>query len=137
MISVGVRPIREPIWKPLLRIERWLREAAFGAEVVPEVNCMFIMSFGDNGESGITTWLAVLGSKSDMNGVVAFRFEVSNFPFELSTKMRFLKDGTVGDCSIPFLERSGIISFRSVIFSLGGLKARFVSFPMIRWAASR
>lgn len=103
-----------------------------GDDVVPDVNWMFIMSSGESGESGITTLRAVLDSKSDINGVVAFKAEVSIRPFELFTRMRFLKDGTVGDCNVPLLVRSGIISFRSVIFSLGALKAKFVSVPIIK-----
>lgn len=36
--SVGVRPIRVAMKKPLLRIPVWVRQAAFGVEVVPDVN---------------------------------------------------------------------------------------------------
>lgn len=43
-MSDGVRSIRAPIEKPLFRMERWVREAALGREVVPEVNCMFMIS---------------------------------------------------------------------------------------------
>lgn len=45
-MSLGVRSMRFPMLKPLLRIERWVREAALGVEVVPEVNWMLMVSFG-------------------------------------------------------------------------------------------
>lgn len=93
---------------------------------------MFIMSCGESGDSGITVWLAVLDSKSDMNGVVACRVEVSVFPNELSTRTRFRKEETVGDFSVSLEVRSGIISFKSGMLSLGGLNASFVSVPMIK-----
>lgn len=31
---------------PLFNIERWLRQAALGREVVPDVNCMLTISSG-------------------------------------------------------------------------------------------
>ena len=37
-MSVGVRAIREPMKKPLLRMELCVRQAALGALVVPDVN---------------------------------------------------------------------------------------------------
>ena len=42
--SNGVRSMRAPIKKPLFRMERCVREAALGREVVPEVNWIFMMS---------------------------------------------------------------------------------------------
>lgn len=44
IMSDGVRSIRAPIENPLFRMERCVREAALGSEVVPEVNCIFMMS---------------------------------------------------------------------------------------------
>lgn len=43
-MSRSVNRIRSPIWAPLLRIERCVRHAALGREVVPEVNWMLTMS---------------------------------------------------------------------------------------------
>ena len=57
IISEGVRSMRSPILLPLLRIERWVRQAAFGTEVVPDVNWMLMMSLGDR--DGF--WLELLG----------------------------------------------------------------------------
>ncbi len=45
-MSLGERSIRAPIEWPLLRMERWVRAAALGAEVVPEVNWMLMVSLG-------------------------------------------------------------------------------------------
>lgn len=47
IMSAGERSMRSPMEKPLLRMERWVRQAAFGAEVVPEVNWMLIVSVGE------------------------------------------------------------------------------------------
>ena len=52
-MSAGVRSMREPIWWPLLRIERWARQAALGIEVVPEVNWMLTMSEFERGAEGV------------------------------------------------------------------------------------
>lgn len=53
-ISVGVRPMRSPIELPLFRIALWLKHAAFGMAVVPEVNWIFIVSCTSSGEDGVT-----------------------------------------------------------------------------------
>lgn len=45
-MSRGVRSMRVPMEWPLLRMERWVRAAALGAEVVPEVNWMLMVSLG-------------------------------------------------------------------------------------------
>lgn len=37
-MSDGVRPMRDPIEKPLLRIEVCVKQAALGVDVVPDVN---------------------------------------------------------------------------------------------------
>jgi len=34
-------------------MERWVRQAAFGVEVVPEVNCMLMMSVLERGDEGV------------------------------------------------------------------------------------
>jgi hypothetical protein len=46
--SSGVNNIRSPILLPLFKMLRWLKQAALGMLVVPEVNWMLIMSFGSN-----------------------------------------------------------------------------------------
>lgn len=61
MMSMGVRSILSPMLLPLLRIERWVRQAALGREVVPEVNWMLTMSSGDRDGSAFE----VLGSPSE------------------------------------------------------------------------
>ena len=45
--------MRSPMLLPLLRIERWVRQAAFGREVVPEVNWMLMMSSEERDRSGL------------------------------------------------------------------------------------
>lgn len=51
-MSCGVRSMREPICSPLFRIERWERQAALGAEVVPDVNWILTMSWLERVEDG-------------------------------------------------------------------------------------
>ena len=46
MISFSVRSIRSPIDLPLFKMDRWVRQAALGIDVVPEVNCILTTSFG-------------------------------------------------------------------------------------------
>jgi hypothetical protein len=136
--SVGVRPIRRPMKYPLLSIEWCVKQAAFGREVVPDVNWMLIMSSWWRGESGmipLPVWELDSESK-DVKGVVAERGEVSIREDELSTRKMFRSEGTASDSTF-FPPRSGIICFKRDTFSLGGLYGRFVSVPMIKCAASR
>lgn len=58
IMSEGVRPIREPMKYPLLRIEWWVRQAAFGVDVVPDVNWMLIISSLCRGSSGMIVFSA-------------------------------------------------------------------------------
>ena len=46
MISRSVMTMRSPMDLPLLRMERCVKQAALGAEVVPEVNWMLAISLG-------------------------------------------------------------------------------------------
>lgn len=46
-MSFAVNRIRSPIWEPLFKIEWWLRHAALGMAVVPDVNWMFTTSLGE------------------------------------------------------------------------------------------
>ncbi len=45
-MSFSVSSMRSPMLLPLFNIERWLRQAALGREVVPDVNCMLTISSG-------------------------------------------------------------------------------------------
>lgn len=45
--------MRSPMEEPLFRMERCVRQAAFGAEVVPEVNWMLTVSVGERCWGGI------------------------------------------------------------------------------------
>ena len=123
--------MRLPIWWPLLRMLWWVREAALGREVVPDVNWMLTISSLERGVSGMTCLIDDCEHIRSWNGVVAVKEDVSILPAELSTRMMFLSDGTDVDLSSD-AERLGTIASRSVTFSLGGLKARFVSAPMTR-----
>ena len=51
-MSAGVRRILSPIWEPLFKIERWLKHAALGIAVVPDVNWMLTMSAGERLRGG-------------------------------------------------------------------------------------
>lgn len=97
-MSVGVRSILSPMLLPLLRIELWVRQAALGREVVPEVNWMLMISSGDKDRSV----LEVLPSACERTSLKlsrAFKFEVSIRPPEFSTRMTCFRDGTDSDCS--------------------------------------
>ena len=118
-MSDGVRPMREPMKYPLLRMEWWVRQAALGRDVVPDVNWMLTISSLSKALSGFTA-LVSFEEKSSKKGVVAEKDEVSIREEELSTRIIFRSEGIDADSSF-FAERSGAICFRSVIFSLGGL----------------
>jgi hypothetical protein len=137
-MSFGVSHILSPMKKPLLRIERWVRQAALGREVVPDVNWMLIVSWISKGSSGITSLLLELVKlpSGSMKGVVALREEVSIRSWELSTRIMFLSEGADADSNFD-ADKSGAICFNSVMFSRGGLYERFVSVPIIRCAAER
>lgn len=133
-MSLGVRSMREPIWYPLLRMERWVRQAAFWVEVVPEVNWMLMMSvleryWGGRGVEG--SWL-----RRSRKGVVDLKGAESMRPEELSTRIKCLRVGTVGESRLEPV-RSGISCWNSGIFERGGLNGRLVSVLMIKCEASR
>lgn len=62
--------------------------------------------------------------------------EVSDRPAELSTMMRFTRDGTVSDSSFE-LWRLAINSLNNGRFDRGAFRGRLVSVDMMRWAAVR
>lgn len=113
----------------------WLRQAAFGRAVVPDVNWMLIMSSRWRGESGVTAWL-VCEYRRSLKGVVDLKSETSRRPAELSTRMTLCRDGTDADSIDPEV-RSGEICLSSDMFSRGGLKGRLVSVPIMRCVAER
>jgi hypothetical protein len=124
-MSAGSSPILEPMKKPLLRMEWWVRHAAFGSEVVPEVNWIFmIFSFCE------------VEYRRDSNGVVAEKDETSIRESELLTRNILRKEGMLADSTCA-VSNSGTICLRRVTFSLGFLNGKFVSVPIIKWAASR
>lgn len=65
-MSSGVRRILSPIWEPLLRIDRWIRHAALGIAVVPDVNWMLTMSVGDKLRGGRALLSDVASEVSDL-----------------------------------------------------------------------
>lgn len=106
--------------KPLLRIEWWVRQAAFGDDVVPDVNCMLTISSGCSGAEGLILSLLEVEWNREENGVVAVKNEVSIRPDELSTIKIFRNEGTDSDCRVEDV-RSLARAFNSVTFSRGGL----------------
>ena len=64
-MSFGVRTMRSPIWEPLLRMDRWLRQAALGIAVVPDVNWMFTMSLGERFWGFSAAWSAATSEASE------------------------------------------------------------------------
>lgn len=120
-----------------MRIEWWVKQAAFGKEVVPDVNWMLIISSGSRGESGTIAFpVSEEECRRDSNGVIAEKDETSIRDSELSTRKIFRSEVTLAD-SIFSASKSGTICFKRVTFSLGFLNGKFVSVPMIKCAASR
>jgi hypothetical protein len=136
--SSAVSRIRSPMKYPLFKIDSCVRHAAFGRPVVPDVNWMLIVSCLSRGSSGTRVLPFSLTDPftRSVNGVVAFKRDGSILPSELSTTMTLRSEGTDSDRNLDD-DRSPAISFRSVIFSRGGLYGRFVSVPIMRWAAER
>lgn len=97
-MSVGLRSILSPMLLPLLRMERWVRQAALGREVVPEVNWMLMMSSGDKDGSALEV-LELVCERTSLKLSRGFRFEASIRPSEFSTRMICCRDGTDSDCS--------------------------------------
>lgn len=60
-MSFGVRRMRSPICEPLFRMLRWLRQAALGMDVVPDVNWMLTMSCGERSRCG-SAWASACSS---------------------------------------------------------------------------
>lgn len=100
-MSSGVRCMRSPIWAPLLRMERWLRQAAFGMAVVPDVNWMFTISSGERflGGSGRVSSEWSCSDMMDEYGVRVLNESVLTRPCELSTRIILLSVGTTSDSS--------------------------------------
>lgn len=134
-MSCGVRSIRSPMLLPLLRIERWERQAALGREVVPEVNWMLMVSLGWRGDFGKGSRLCP-ERRMWLYSVMGLREEGLMRPSELLTMMICWSDGTTLDSSFGDW-RSGMICWSSGIFDRGSFLGRFVSVPMMRWEASR
>ena len=97
----------------------WERQAAFGEEVVPDVNWMFTISLLESRESGVGAEVEV-SLEMELQGVVARRFEGSIRPAELSTKMMCLREGIASEVREDE-DRSGTIDCSKDTFDLGGL----------------
>jgi hypothetical protein len=137
------RPILIPIEYPLFRMLLCVRHAALGALVVPEVNCMLIMSSTCNGASVLIltdTWDESLcsGSKRLENGVATGKSEQGKVPEELSTRTSDFSEGTASDRMFSGDDEvSETSSCRSDLFDLRGLYGSLVVVLMIRWPAVR
>ena len=79
-MSEGVKSILSPMLAPLFRIEWWVRQAALGEDVVPDVNCMLTVSRGSR--SGIDG--REEEDRREGNGRMALRIERSTREDELS-----------------------------------------------------
>ena len=137
MTSFDDKPMRSPMENPLFRMARCDRHAAFGMAVVPDVNWMLIVSLGFSGASGVRFRREVCPYRRSSKGIVDLSAATSTRPRELSTRIISLRDGTDADSMPRPDSRSGAICLSSVMFSRGGLKARFVSAPMMRRVAER
>lgn len=134
-MSISVSSIRSPMLLPLLRIERWVRQAAFGIEVVPLVNCILTTSSGWRPGLG-TSVPFTPGSSTSLKAMVELKASRFTRPEELSATMICFSEGTSSDCSMCDLNPCRIF-LRSGTFDCGSLLERFVSAPMIRWDTLR
>jgi hypothetical protein len=133
--SCGVNNMRSPILFPLFKILLWLKHAALGILVVPEVNWMFATS------SGCSPWSSNVLSRSPSSMTCSYRLMLlhsdrSTLPAELSTNTTFCSEGISSDSSFEPV-KFGIRCVRRDIFDLGSLRGRFVSAPIRRWEAER
>lgn len=111
-------------------MDRCERHAAFGVDVVPEVNCILTTSLLDRGESGVG---AAVDASCDIevHGVAARIADGSTRPEELSTRIMLFREGIASELRVED-DKSGTIDCSIERFDLGDLKGRFVSVPMTR-----
>lgn len=130
-MSSGVRRMRSPIWAPLLRIERCERLAAFGMDVVPEVNCILTMSCGERSRGGREAPSALRSEVMELYGVRHLYSAVSTRPEELSTNIIFCRLGIRADCSLVDV-RSWAICCRRGMLLRGSFRGRLDSALIIK-----
>jgi hypothetical protein len=135
-MSSGVRSMRSPTWEPLLRMDRWVRHAALGMAVVPDVNWMLTMSFGLRFRSVKGRPSADNSDTIDENGVKLLYEVTSTRPAELSRRMICFRVGTRLELSFE-LQRSPTRCWSSGILLRGSLRGRLDSVLIIRWLDSR
>ena len=98
---------------------------------------MLIISSGSRGESGTRAFsFSEVEYRRFSKGVIAEKDETLILESELSTKTIFRNEVILADSTFA-ASKSGTICFKRVTFSLGFLKGKFVSVPMIKCAASR
>ena len=116
-------------------MDRCERQAAFGAEVVPDVNWILTISLFERGESGEG---ADVEESCDIeaHGVVTRKDDGSTRPLELSTSTICLSVGMASEVRVGD-DRSGTMDCSKETLDLGDLYGRLVSVPMIRCVAER
>lgn len=114
-------------------MERWERQAALGAEVVPEVNWMLTISLFERTPEGVGAVVSV-SRLILIQCVVALNRDGSILPAELSTRMTCSSEDARSDSSFELAESLMRVSNIGT-FDRGVLKGRFVSVPMMRWDA--
>lgn len=135
-MSRDVRCIRSPICLPLLRIERCVRQAARGMAVVPDVNWILTMSWGERLRGGKESPSALISEVIEVYGIRHLYGEASTRPEELSTYMIFRKLGIRADSSLGMV-RSWAICWRRGMLLRGSFRGRLDSALIIKWLASR
>lgn len=123
--------MRSPIWAPLLRIERCERQAAFGIEVVPEVNCILTISCGERSRGEREASSALRSEVMELYGVRHWYSEASTRPEEFSTNMIFRRLGIRTDCSLEDV-RSWAICCRRGMLLRGSFRGRLDSALIIK-----
>jgi hypothetical protein len=113
-MSFSVSNIRSPMLLPLLRIERCVRQAALGMEVVPLVNWILTTSSGWSPGSG-TSGPFTPDSSTSLKAKVELKESRLTRPEELSVTMICSNEGTRSDCIMCELDPCRI-SRRSATF---------------------
>lgn len=113
-----------------------MRQAALGIAVVPDVNWILTMSFGERFRDGRGFPSACRSDTMELYGVRHLKSEVLTRPEELSTKIMFWREGIIDDSSFG-LVRSWIMCWRRGMLLRGSFRGRLDSALMIKWLAFR
>ena len=136
-MSSGVKSMRSPMLLPLFRIFLWVKQAALGKLVVPDVNWMLTIS-SECRVSSVSTPCGEGPPSSKTSSYFNIAPKCSSLlirPWEFSTTMIFWIEGTAWEWIE--VEKLGTSSMSNGTFDRGGFLGKFVSVLMMRCFADR